>query len=78
MARKRPKAGRADIMTMPAGSTKVCRDCSIEKLVGEFGPRPRMRDGLNSRCRVCANAYLNRWKLRTGYKRGPKPRGPQG
>lgn len=46
----------------PTAATKRCRRCDTEKPSAEFPPKPEMRDGLNSWCRVCYREYGSRWQ----------------
>lgn len=48
-------------------ATKVCHDCGVEKLLDCFGNSLRTKDGYNTQCRDCRNAYLRGWK--SGIKR---------
>lgn len=40
-------------------AVKRCSLCGVEKPCGEFSAQPRSRDGLQSRCRTCANVRLS-------------------
>ena len=43
-------------------TTKVCSKCGVEKEVGEFGEDRRRKDGLNLKCKACANAAQKAWR----------------
>jgi hypothetical protein len=48
-------------------TTKICRDCQVEKAESEFPKAKRNKDGLHAYCRKCNNA---RAVKSPGYKEG--------
>lgn len=42
---------------MTTTTTKICRVCGKEKPISEFGKNSLYKDGLDSRCKDCRNAY---------------------
>jgi len=42
-------------------TTKVCKDCHVEKELEEFPIHRQMKDGHLNQCRVCKNTYLNKY-----------------
>jgi hypothetical protein len=42
---------------MKTTTTKICRVCGKEKPISEFGKNSQYKDGLDSRCKDCRNAY---------------------
>lgn len=44
-------------------TTKICRVCGTEKLISEFGKNSQYKDGLDSRCKDCRNAYARGYAL---------------
>ena len=41
---------------------KYCRGCKQTKELTEFVKRSKSRDGLQTRCKVCCNAYKKKWQ----------------
>src|SRR3546814_6660241 len=39
-------------------NSKTCRACRIEKLLDEFPPDRRAKDGRQARCRQCISAWI--------------------
>lgn len=51
---------------MTTTTTKICRVCGKEKPISEFGKNSQYKDGLDSRCKDCRNAYARGYdKLRS-------------
>jgi hypothetical protein len=46
---------------MTTTTTKICRVCGKEKPISEFGKNSQYKDGLDSRCKNCRNAYAKGW-----------------
>ena len=48
--------------------TKICRICGQEKPLSEFPKNSQCKDGFDTRCKCCANAYTkaNRAKRKGG------------
>jgi hypothetical protein len=42
-------------------TTKVCKDCHIEKELDKFPKHKQMKDGHLNQCRVCKNDYLRKY-----------------
>jgi len=54
--------------------TKVCSRCKSSLTVRSFSPRRLNRDGLQSVCRPCHNAYVREWTQRNKEARLAKRR----
>lgn len=52
--------------------TKICRICGEEKPISDFPKHHQCKDGIDTRCKCCANAY-NKAK-REKQKRGGNPK----
>lgn len=46
---------------MTTTTTKICRVCGKEKPISEFGKNSQYKDGVDSRCKDCRNAYAKGW-----------------
>lgn len=48
--------------------TKICRICGEEKPISDFPKHHQCKDGIDTRCKCCANAYAkaNRAKHKGG------------
>jgi hypothetical protein len=61
-------AGFRDLRTAPGGkwndppAEKLCSHCQEWLPIDRFRPNPRMRHGLNSRCRACHLERTRRWR----------------
>lgn len=45
---------------------KKCKQCGDEKPYSDFRRKSDMKDGRQSSCRECANAYMRKWRRKTG------------
>jgi hypothetical protein len=43
-------------------SSKVCKDCRVEKDLSEFYKHPRMADGHRNKCKICVRARTHKYR----------------